>query len=76
MKRWDDMTKLYNMRMALGMTRTYVANQTGLSYRALEKLERGVSDINRAEALTVYKLAQLYCVEMAELLALDNKTRE
>lgn len=68
------MTKLYHLRMAHGMTRTFVSNQTGLSYRALEKLERGVSDINRAEALTVYKLAQLYHVDMTDLLTLDNET--
>lgn len=72
----DKMTKLYHLRMAHGMTRTFVADQTGLSYRALEKLEHGVSDINRAEALTVYKLARLYRVDMTDLLALDNNTRE
>lgn len=70
------MTKLYNLRMERGMTRTFVAGQTGLSYRSIEKLERGLSDINRAEALTVYKLAQLYHVEMANILALDNDAYE
>ena len=56
------MTKLQEIREASGLTRNQLAEMTGVSFRMISYYENGSKDINRAEALTVYKLAQaLFC---------------
>lgn len=64
--------KLKYSRESKGLSQSQLAKASGVNVRMIQNYEQGIRDINKAEALTVYKLAKSLDVEMSELLELDQ----
>lgn len=64
------MSRLQERRKAAGMSQSALANAAEVNVRMLQYYEQGAKDINKAEAFTVYKLAQALNCTMEELLEL------
>ncbi len=62
------MSRLQERRKAAGMSQSALANAAEVNVRMLQYYEQGAKDINKAEALTVYKLAQALNCTMEDLL--------
>lgn len=62
------MTKLQNIRKAKGLSQAQLAVAAEVNVRMLQKYEQGERSINKAEALTVYKLAQVLGCSVEDLL--------
>ena len=62
------MSNLNETRLAKKLTRKELSDISGVSHRMIEKYEQGVKDINKAEAMTVYKLAEALNCNVWELL--------
>ena len=73
------MNKLKQRREAKGWTQASLATNSGVNLRMVQKYENGEKDINKAEALTVYKLATALECDMVDLLDVEvppKPTRE
>lgn len=66
------MSNLKAWRQRRGMSQAQLAKASGVSIRMIQYYEQGKNDINRAEALSVYKLAQALVCSMETLLELDD----
>ena len=67
------MKNLQRIRKDNGMTQTGLAEESGVPYRTIRSYERGENDINKAEAMTVYKLANALGAPMEDLLEFDGE---
>lgn len=66
------MSNMKRLRKEHGMTQAELAERSGVSIRMIQYYEQGRADINKAEALTVYRLAQALNNLMEDLLELDE----
>lgn len=66
------MTNLKNIRIAQNITQSKLAEISGVNLRTLQDYEQGRKDINKAEALTVYKLSLALECEVKHLLELEE----
>lgn len=66
------MSKLKWWRMMMGMSQKQLAEESGVSIRMIQYYEQGKNDINKAEALTVYKLAHALMCKVEDLLEFDE----
>ena len=62
------MNNLKMIRLSRDMTQRDLSEKSGVSIHMIQFYEQGVRDINRAEALTVYKLAVTLGCRMEDLL--------
>ena len=62
------MTKLKIWRENADMTQLELAGKSGISLRTLQDYEQGAKPINKAAAITVYKLAKALNVDIEKLL--------
>ena len=67
------MSNLKETRLAKNLTREKLGELSGVSYRMIEKYEQGIRDINKAEAMTVYKLSEALGCNVWELLEFKDK---
>ena len=65
------MKNLKRYRTASGMSQSQLSNASGVSLRSIQCYEQGVKDINRAEGLSLYKLAKALGRRMEQLLELE-----
>lgn len=61
-------TNLKKIRTERGYSQSKLAELSGVNVRMIQHYEQGVKDINLAQAVTVYKLAQALNCNMEELL--------
>lgn len=66
------MTNLKETRLAKKMTQSKLAEISGVNLRTLQDYEQGRKDINKAEAMTVYKLAEALDCNVWELLEFEE----
>lgn len=66
------MSNLKLWRQRRGMSQAQLAKASGVNIRMIQYYEQGKNDINRAEALSVYRLAQALVCSMEALLELDD----
>lgn len=66
------MSNMKRLRKEHGMTQAELAERSGVSIRMIQYYEQGRADINKAEALTVYRLADALNNRMEDLLELDE----
>lgn len=66
------MSNMKKLRKEHGMTQAELAERSGVSIRMIQYYEQGRADINKAEALTVYRLADALNNRMEDLLELDE----
>lgn len=62
------MTRLQYRRKAVGLSQSQLADAVQMSVRTLQHLERGAMDINKAAAMTVYKLSRVLNCDVRDLL--------
>lgn len=65
--------RLQDRRKAAGLSQSQLAAKVPMSVRTLQHLERGALDINKAAALTVYRLAIVLECQIEDLLELDDE---
>lgn len=66
------MSNLKKMRELAGYSQGKLAKVSGVSVRMIQNYEQGQNDINKAEAMTVYKLAYYLQCRVEDLLEFDN----
>ena len=64
------MSKLKDVRTSQGLTQKEVSESSGVNLRILQYYEQGANDINKAQALTVYKIAQALECRVEDILEL------
>ena len=64
------MSKLKEVRTGRGLTQKEVSEASGVNLRILQYYEQGANDINKAQALTVYKIAQALGCDVDDILEL------
>lgn len=62
------MSKLKELRTGAELSQAKLAEASGVNVRMIQYYEQGVKDINKAEAMTVYRLAQALNCYMEDLL--------
>ena len=62
------MKNLQKIRKLSGLSQSKLSELANVNLSMIQFYEQGVKDINKAEALTVYKLAQALNCRMEELL--------
>ena len=66
------MSNLKKMRELAGYSQSKLAEVSGVSVRMIQHYEQGRADINKAEAMTVYRLA--FCLQcgVEDILEFDR----
>ena len=64
------MSNLKDTRITKKLTQAKLAEASGVNLRILQYYEQGVKDINKAQAITVYKLAHALECNVEDLLEL------
>lgn len=67
------MSNLKDTRIAKGLTQNKLGEISGVSLRMIQYYEQGTKDINKAEAMTVYKLSEALDCNVWELLEFEDK---
>lgn len=62
------MTNLKRIREIVGLSQIKLAEESGVNVRMIQHYEQGVKDLNRAQAITVYQLAQALNCKVEDLL--------
>lgn len=62
------MDNLKKSRENAGLSQSSLAKMSGISVRVIQNYEQGVRDINKAQAMTVYKLANALNCNMEDIL--------
>lgn len=70
------MSNLKSIRQALGMSQSKLAEISGVSVRMIQHYEQGVKDINKAQAITVYRLAEALDCNMDNLIETKKEVEE
>jgi len=62
------MTNLKRIRETAGLSQSKLAEVSGVSARMIQHYEQGFKDINKAHAITVYRLAEALGCTVEDLL--------
>lgn len=62
------MSKLKEIREKAGITQAQLAQESEVSIRMIQHYEQGAKDINKAQAITVYKLSCSLKCDMKDIL--------
>lgn len=65
------MTNLKNNRIAYGLTQKELSERSGVNVRIIQHYEQGFRDINKAEAMTVYKLSEALGCSVKDILEFE-----
>lgn len=68
----DYKTNLQYRRNLERLTQSELARRSGVNVRMIQHYEQGAKDIDKAEALTVYKLAQALDCTVEDLLEFEE----
>lgn len=66
-------TKLYYIRKSRHVTQVQLSKAAGMNQSVLSRYETGILDINRAEAITVYRMAKFLECSIEEILELREE---
>jgi transcriptional regulator with XRE-family HTH domain len=61
-------SKLKEARLARGLTQRELAQAAGVALGSIQKYESGERDINKAEALTIHKIALALDTDVASII--------
>lgn len=73
--REDFKTALEFRRQTKRFTQKLLSERSGVNIRMIQHYEQGVKDINKAQAITLYKLAQVLECEIEDILELEDLKR-
>jgi len=65
-------TNLQKIRKAADMTQKKLADESGVSLRMIQLYEQRNKDVNKAQAITLFKIARVLGCEAADLLESDS----
>lgn len=66
------MTNLKQIREASGFTQFQLSEKSGVNPQMISKYEQGVKDINKAQGITLYKIAQVLGCQIEDLLEKEH----
>jgi len=66
------MNNLKTIREANNLSQSQLAERAGVNVRILQYYEQGANDINKAQAIKVYKLARALGCKMEDILNLEG----
>ena len=69
------MSNLQQIRKAAGLSQSAVADMAGVSLRMIQFYEQGVKDINKAQGITLYKIAGALNVSIEDILEIEPEKR-
>ena len=69
------MSNLKKIREEKNITQIKLAERSGVNIRILQYYEQGYKDINKAQAITLYKLAQVLECKIEDILELEDLKR-
>lgn len=67
------MSRLKEKREAAGLSQGKLAKASGVNKQMICFYEQGAKDINKAQALTIYRLAQTIGCRMEDLIETDSQ---
>ena len=70
------MNDLKTIREASGLSQAKLAEISGVSLRMISYYEQGVKDINKAQGITLYKIAQALNCKIEDLLEIKKEVEE
>lgn len=70
------MTNLKRIRESRGLSQTQLVHKSGVGIKSIQGYEQGLRDINKAQAITLYKIAQVLNCSMEELLEIKKEVEE
>lgn len=70
------MSELKEWRIFRKMSQRELSEESGVNLRMIQYYEQGVKDINKAEALTVYKLAKALRLHVEDILEIKKEVEE
>ena len=62
------MNNLKEIREKAGLSQSKLAEASGINVRMIQYYEQGFKDINKAQAITIYKLASTLSCKMEDLI--------
>lgn len=62
--------KLATIRKEQNLSQSELSIKSGVNYQMIQKYEQGVKDINKASALTLYKISKVLNCKIEDLLEL------
>jgi transcriptional regulator with XRE-family HTH domain len=62
------MSNLKTIRQSNNLSQSQLADKSGVNFRTIQNYEQGFKDINKAQAITLYNLAQALNVTIEDLL--------
>lgn len=66
------MSNLKVLREGNKLSQSQLANKAGVNIRMIQSYEQGVKDINKAQGITLYKLARALGCKMEDILNLEG----
>ena len=66
------MSRLKTKRETKQLSQRKLAELSGVSFRMIQYYEQGVKDINKAHAMTVYKLSEALECDICDILEFDE----
>lgn len=66
------MSNLKVLREGNKLSQSQLANKAGVNIRMIQSYEQGVKDINKAQGITLYKLARALDCKMEDILNLEG----
>lgn len=73
MKATNNTTKLQQIRKSRDLTQLELSIYSRVKLRTIQELEQGRKDINKAEAINVYRLAEALKVDISEILEISDE---
>ena len=70
------MSNLKKIREDQNITQSKLAEVSGVNIRILQYYEQGYKDINKAQAITLYKIAQALDCKIEDLLEIKKEVEE
>ena len=70
------MSNLKDIRERANLSQAKLAEISGSNVRMIQYYEQGVKDINKAQGITLYKIAQALNCKMEDLLEIKKEVEE
>lgn len=69
------MSKLKQIREEKNISQAKLAEVSGVSLRMIQHYEQGVKDINKAQSITLYRVANALACKIEDLLNLEEASK-
>lgn len=70
------MNNLKRIRQGLGISQSKLAETSGVNVRMIQHYEQGQKDINKAQVITVYRLAEALGCKMDNIIEIKKEVEE